>query len=136
MSPLPAVAARIMREDPRELARAMGAVRMAIGAAALGAPAGITRRWLEDRRASPDATTAMRLAGGRDLVLGLGTVLAARHDPRGLRAWVGASGLADGIDAYAFLRDEGFRPLPRLAAVLAAAGAAATSVWLASRIGD
>lgn len=135
MSPttVPDIVERIMRGDPRELARAMGAARTAIGATALMAPARITRRWLSDGRLSPAATTAMRMAAGRDLVLGLGTVLAARHDSSTLRGWVGLSGLADAIDAYAFLRDDAFRPLPRAAAVLASTGATITSVWLARR---
>lgn len=128
------IIARVNDEDPRVLARRMGAARMTVGATALLAPDRTTRRWLVDASPSPGATTAMRMAGGRDLVLGLGTVLAARHDSRALRGWLEASGLADAIDAYAFVRDRGFRARPRCAGLLAAAGAAAASVWLARRV--
>lgn len=131
---LPAIIARVNDENPRDLARRMGAARMTIGATAVLAPAGVTRRWLVHGSPSPDATTVTRMAGGRDLVLGLGTVLAARHESSALRGWLEASGLADAIDAYAFLRDRGFRARPRFAGLLAAAGAAAASVWLARRV--
>ncbi|HVM00245.1 MAG TPA: hypothetical protein VM324_13215 [Egibacteraceae bacterium] len=126
---------RPLADNALTIARIIGQGRIAVGAAALLGPATVTRRWLKAGDPAPDAATAWRVAGARDLVLGLGTVLAARRSSPALRGWLEASALADAMDVYAFARDQAFRPLLRLGAILAAAASAGAGVWAARQVG-
>lgn len=121
-------------QDPVVVARSIGQGRIAIGVSMLLAPRAFTRRFLRGADASPDAVTAWRMAGARDVALGLGTLLAARHASPGLRGWVEASALADAGDVYAFGRDQAFYPVLRAGAALSAAVAAGLGVWTARRL--
>lgn len=120
--------------DPLMVARGLAQGRLAIGAAMLLAPRASTRRYLEAGDASPDAVTAWRVAGARDLALGLGALLAARHASPALRGWLEAGALADATDVYAFGRDTAFRPILRVGAMLAAAAGATAGMWAARRL--
>ena len=131
---LPALAQSLADEEPSVVARAIGQGRIAIGVAVLLAPRTFTRRFLRAGDASPDALTAWRMAGVRDIALGLGTVMAARKASPSLRGWVEASALADAGDTYAFTRDQAFYPVLRAGAALSAAVAAGIGVWTARRL--
>ncbi|HVM14276.1 MAG TPA: hypothetical protein VM287_08090 [Egibacteraceae bacterium] len=120
--------------DPTLVAAAVSWSRVAIGAVMVLAPRQATRPGLGARDASPDAVTAWRVAGARDLALGLGALLAARHASPALRGWLEAGALADAADVYAFGRDTAFRPLVRAGAVLAAAAGATAGMWSARRL--
>lgn len=120
--------------EPRDTARVLGQVRIAIGAAMVLAPRLATRRFLKADAASPDAVTAWRTAGARDLALGLGTLFAARRDSPAVRGWLEAGALADGLDTYAWLRDRSFHPLVRVGAGLSAAAASAGGMWAARQL--
>jgi hypothetical protein len=116
------------------VAHRVACARMAIGIAALLAP-GMMARTMTGRAGSVGAASLFaRMAGARDLGLGLGTAIAMdRHAP--VRGWLEASALADGIDVAAFLvaRDHMRRTVVPGAVGLAAAGAL-LSAWLARQL--
>jgi hypothetical protein len=80
----------------------MGWLRAAVGVALVAAP-GVPMR-LMGREPSPADDLLMRTIGIRDLVLGLGTVIAARADcGAGARGWALAGLASDSLDAVASL---------------------------------
>lgn len=132
---VPAMLQSLEDQEPSVVARIIGQARIAIGVAVLLAPRAGTRRFLRAEDAAPDALTAWRMAGVRDVALGLGTVMAARKASPSLRGWVEAGALADAGDVYAFSRDGAFYPVLRAGAVLTAAATAAVGIWTARRLG-
>ena len=117
--------------EKRDLAVSLAGGRIAIGAASLLAPKLVARTM-----AGPDGSEGLtslfaRMAGARDLGLGLG-VLAALDRGAPVRGWLEASALVDGIDAAACLlaRDH-LRASVFPAAVGLAATGALLSAWLA-----
>lgn len=133
---VPTMARALADEDPAVIACRIGWGRVVIGLSMLTAPHVLTRPFLRGDEASPDAVTAWRMAGARDVALGLGTLLAARRGSPALRGWAEASALADFGDVYAFGRDEAFSPVLRAGAVLSAAVAGGVGMWAARRLGD
>jgi hypothetical protein len=116
----------------RNVAIAVAAGRVALGAVALVSPAVVARPWVGDDD-GPSRAVLGRALGGRDVALGLGLLSAANHD-RHLRGWVEAAALADSADVVATLL--AFDRLPRkgrLAVLAAAGGAAAAGWWAATR---
>ena len=116
-----------MRVEPdlaRDIARLIATIRILIGIAAVLAPRRAAQVLLRDRP-SVGTTTLMRMFGGREIALGLGTVLAGRRDSAALRGWVEAGALIDAGDVLALLADRGrgVRGLLRLAASAGAVGA-------------
>jgi hypothetical protein len=82
------------------LAMSVARCRIALGAAAVVAP-GLTARIMGSRRSSDGiAPVFARMLGGRDIALGLGTVIALdRGKP--VRGWLEGSALADTVDCLA-----------------------------------
>jgi hypothetical protein len=120
MSPSPTVAG----VDAVALGRLIAAGRVAIGATLVLAPS-VFPRLVAGSAVRQDVIALARIAGARDLSMGVGALLAARHDATPeLRRWVAASAFADAVDAVAVARSDGFRPLARLAAVAAGTSAA------------
>jgi hypothetical protein len=120
--------------EPRDLAIAQARGRIAVGAAFLVAPSLAGRLWVGGEAASAGARVLGRAFGVRDLVLGLGVVIALdRGAP--VRGWLEASALADAGDFTAGLLDADALP-PRLRpGVLAlGAGSAALAGWLAREL--
>jgi hypothetical protein len=112
------------KDSARQLATAIAWTRIAIGVTALLAPQIPLRPWVGREIAwRPRAKLLGRSLGGRDLALGLGVILALRHDAP-VRGWVEAGGLADAGDVLATLL--AFGSLPRMGRwmVLASAGGA------------
>lgn len=116
------------------LAQAFAVSRIALGAAALVAPAPVSRAFgLGDGHAS---RLAGRYLGGRDLTTGVGMLLADRHGSA--RGWFEAAALIDFIDAAATVLAglTGAMPRGRAAVVtLVAAGSGATALALAQQVG-
>ena len=112
--------------DDANLAILHARCRMAVGAAAVVFP-GLATRVMGGRRGSEGiAPLFARMLGGRDVVLGLGTVIALdRGAP--VRGWLEGSALADTVDCVACVaaRDE----MPR-SAFGAAVGLGALSAIL------
>ena len=95
--------------------RALAAARVALGAAMALAPGPILRRWLGPEAAQPMGRLLARSVAGRDIALGLGTLLALQHDAP-VRGWLEATMLADAGDAVALLGGARHLSWPRLAA--------------------
>lgn len=115
-------------------ARGIAAARIGIGIGATFAPAVVSR--LQFGGTTPGQTMTVRMLGARDLALGIGALLAARHGSASLRGWVEAGGLADAIDALTFLRAGSDDARHRGLTVLAAGGAAIVSAWAARNLDD
>lgn len=86
--------------DDASLAMMLARGRIAIGVAAVAAP-GLATRVMGSRRASTGIAPAFaRMLGGRDIALGLGTVIALdRGKP--VRGWLEGAALADAVDCVA-----------------------------------
>ena len=80
-------------------ARAVAALRVALGVAALVSPGIAARPWVGPSAGEPAGVVLGRAAGVRDLALGAGVLLAARQGPRAERTWVAAGALCDAVDA-------------------------------------
>jgi hypothetical protein len=106
--------------------------RAAFGAAFLVAPEPVGTRWLGSVAEDDRVGILLRAVGGRDVALGLGTLLAQRHGAP-VRGWLEGSALAgllasagcDAIDLAATLGARGDLPESnvRVTAVLAAGSA-------------
>jgi hypothetical protein len=92
----------LRRENARKLAVVLGWARVGLGLVALGKPSVPLSPWIGADRDRASARLLARALGGRDLALGLGPVLAARHDAP-LRGWIEAGGVADTGDVVATL---------------------------------
>ena len=84
--------------NPRALAAQISIARMGFGVAFMVAPEWAGGMWIGKDAKRPGTKLFIRALGARDLALGLGTLLAMRHD-RPTRGWLEASGLADFADA-------------------------------------
>lgn len=106
--------------------------RIAFGAAAVLAPRLAARVMGAGR--TPTGTTVLlaRMVGGRDVALGLGTVIAVdRGKP--VRGWLEGSALADSVDCVACLLARSELPPNVVRATVSLAGAAAIAGILLSR---
>lgn len=124
---------RLSGSQARAVATAVAAARVAIGVGALVAPELLLRPWAGSGERGERLLA--RAIGGRDLALGLGALLAMRHDSA-VRGWVEAGGLADAVDAA--VTAASWSSLPRRGrwVVLGAAGAGAVSARVVSRSVD
>jgi hypothetical protein len=103
--------------------RALGAGRIAFGAAMLLRPEQAVRGWVGPRAAAYGGTQVVTQAfGARDLVLGAGAI-AALAQGRDARDWVAAGALCDLVDLVATVRGDDL-PLAGRAVVVALASAA------------
>lgn len=110
-----------------DLARAMAVSRIGVGVALAVAPGILLRPWVgagEARRAP--VRMLARSVGGRDIALGVGTLLALRHDAP-VRGWLEAGVLSDAGDAVGILLAGGGIPLFGRVAGMGAALAAAVA---------
>jgi hypothetical protein len=116
------------RDQARQIAETIALGRIAIGIVALVAPTVPLRPWVgRDFAWQPRAKLLARSLGARDLALGLGVILAMRHDAP-VRGWVEGSGLADAGDVLSTLLAFGKLPKGgRWMVLLSAAGAAAAA---------
>ena len=81
----------------------MGWLRTAVGVALIAAP-GVPMRLAGQRQPAGADLLLMRTIGIRDLVVGLGTVAAARSQDVGdVRRWTGAALASDSLDVAASL---------------------------------
>lgn len=109
--------------------------RVAVGVAAVARPDLPARPWVGSTEAGGAAGRVLgRALGGRDISLGLGALLALRHDrPVGPAvSWVAGGALADGVDALATVVSWCALPPGGRVAVTAVAGSAAILGTLAA----
>ena len=119
---------------PSDAATALARGRIAIGAAALVAPGPGGRVMFGRDGSGPGMKALVRMLGGRDLVLGLGVVIALDQGAP-VRGWLEAGAVADAVDlaACVLARDE----MPRSAylnTLALAGGAALAGLWLSRRL--
>lgn len=124
------------RMDPlgRQVALTLGAARVALGVGALFATRPTLKALLFGETDGVGRALA-KLAGGRDLALGLLT-LAARDDREALRTLVLAATVLDAADAFSLglsARD-GETRLAGLGGVASGGGAALAGAWAARRL--
>jgi len=108
--------------EHRRVAVLIARARVGIGAAMvlLGGPLAALALGARDR----GGHAALRLAGGRDVALGLGA-LTCLHERTQDAEWVSMGALVDGVDALVLLVTPGLPRRSRLVGCLAAACAAA-----------
>jgi hypothetical protein len=94
-----------------QVARAMAAVRLGIGAVGLLAPGRLAWRLFLQGRPIDEATAlVLRGSAARDLALGLGAALASQRGPGPLRGWLLAAALVDCCDAFAVASSKSASP--------------------------
>jgi hypothetical protein len=116
------------KAQARRLVETIAWSRIAIGVTALVAPTLPLRPWVgRDFAWEPRAKLLARSLGARDLALGIGVILALKHDAP-VRGWVEGGAVADAGDCLSTLL--AFGKIPKLArwpVLLSAAGAAAAA---------
>jgi hypothetical protein len=118
----PRVVVEPVSDSPRRLAVALARARVGAGAALLLAGGPLGR--LSVGADGSGSSAAWRVAGGRDLALGVGT-LTSVHERTQDAEWVGMSALVDGIDAAVLLLTPRLPVRARLLGLVAAGGAVA-----------
>jgi hypothetical protein len=123
------------RDAARALAASVAWGRIGLGVTAMLTPAVPLRPWVgRDIAWRPRAKMLARALGARDIALGVGVIMALRHDAP-VRGWVEGGALADAGDLVATLLAFGTLPkfgrwavLGSTAGAVAAAGVAAPAV--------
>ena len=118
--------------DDAAAALAFGRGRIAFGAVMVVAPKVAVRVMGGGRRSTGTAPLLARMVGGRDIALGLGTVIALdRGTP--VRGWLEGSALADAVDGLACVLGRSELPSNVVRATVGIAGASAVAGILLSR---
>ena len=120
--------------SPRTIARLLAMGRIAVGAGFLAAPGRAGEAWVGSDAHRSSGAVLGRAFGGRDLALGVGTLLSLR-DGLTTKHWVRAGIISDAADFYGTFAAR--RELPRLGAygtLAIAGGATAVGAFLASRL--
>lgn len=121
--------------DARRCARWLSYGRIGLGVTALVAPGLPAGPWVGGAEsARPSVKLLARALGGRDVALGLGPVLAMRHESP-TRGWIEAGGLADAADLVGTL--VAWRSLPhrtRLVMLAVIAGSLVASRMIATAL--
>jgi hypothetical protein len=115
-------------EDPRRAAVYAGRVRCVVGTLLLFMPKWAARLEFGPGADTPAASWLLRMLGLRDIVLGLGTIIAA-SERRGGAGWVSMGAITDAGDGLAALVVRGLPVRTRLFVL-----PAATSAFLHWRI--
>lgn len=85
----------------RAIVPALGLTRVVIGTGLLVSPVGLARGLGIDAETARRVGWMARMAGAREVALGLGTLQAWRRDEP-LDGWVAGQAISDGVDAVAF----------------------------------
>jgi hypothetical protein len=125
----------LARPEASQVARAIAAVRLGIGAIGVLAPGRLAwRLFLPGRHADEATALALRAAAARDLALGLGTAFASRRGPGPLRGWLLATALADGCDAFTIAKSRSASATTRTVTALVSGLSAGAQIALARRL--
>ena len=92
---------RAMRPVPPSVVPALGLTRVVIGAGMIVNPAGLGKALGLSQERAREAGWLARLAGAREIGIGLGTIAAWRAGAP-TAGWVAAQAISDGSDAVAF----------------------------------
>jgi hypothetical protein len=124
---------QLTKQDARTAAQTLALLRVGIGAVAITFPGMVLRPWVGADSKRPTVRLLSRALGGRDIALGLGALLALRHEGP-VRGWLEAGGLADAGDVLTTV--VGWRAAPRggrwLVLMAAGAGVAGAGVLAGS----
>ena len=121
-----------MSDQHRRVALLIARARVGLGAAMLVAAGPVAALAVGSRDRGGRA--ALRLAGGRDLALGLGAITCVRERTQDAE-WVSMGALVDGIDAVVLLATPRLPARARLAG-LSAAACAVVGLLAAQRLAD
>jgi hypothetical protein len=120
--------------NPRQVATQISVGRIGFGIGFMLAPSLTGRMWVGEDASRPGAKLFIRALGARDFALGLGTLLAMRHD-RPTRGWLEASGLADFADlVFTLVARDAIPPSSRNVVAAIAAPSAALCGLTAARV--
>lgn len=119
--------------DPVTISRLIAAGRIVIGVTAFARPT-IGGPAFTSGQLPPEGVDGWRMAGARDIALGVGVFMAGRRGAGRMRGWVEAGALADAMDVVAFASSPGLRSAARMGGIAVAAGAAAVGVLAAREI--
>lgn len=121
--------------NPRLLAQLVAGGRVVVGLALVVKPTLVTGAWVgEDEGSRPGARVLGTGLGGRDVVVGAGTLAALSAGGDGARPWLVGSVVADAIDLAGTLRAASELPTSAVAGAAAVAGGAmAAGIWLLSQ---
>ena len=120
--------------EARDLALGLSGGRIAVGVVSLLAPGLVVRAMVGPERHSSGMRLLLRVVGVRDLVLGIGVLVALDRDAP-VRVWLQVSAVVDGLDAAgSLLARHHLRPTVFPAAVGAATAGALLSGWLAGQL--
>lgn len=90
-----------MKAMPKAIIPALGLTRVAIGIGLIANPMGIGKALGIDDGAMRQSVWLARFTGGREIAIGLGTLLAwKRAEP--LAGWIAAQAISDATDTVAF----------------------------------
>ena len=119
---------------PRDLARALAAGRIAIGAGLLAAPRLSLAMWIGRDAAAGAVAPVGRALGIRELVLG-GMLLHTIDRPQAGARWLRAVAACDGVDLIATVAARRVLPAYARPLIMAMAGAAAAGqLWAAGAL--
>jgi hypothetical protein len=117
--------------SPRDVARAYGAGRVALGAGLLAAPRLLGRPWVGSVANGPAGQLPLRALGAREIIIGAIALHTIDHPEVGPR-WQRTCAIADAVDALATLAARpALPPLGSALVVAMAAGGAATGLGVA-----
>lgn len=117
-------------------ARAVAALRIALGVSAVVSPRLAATPWVGWSTTEPAGTVLGRAAGARDIALGAGALIAVRQGAQVERTWVALAAFCDVVDAATTVAHWRRLPSPgRLLVGAAAAGAAVVGAAAAARPG-
>lgn len=119
-------------DDHRRVAVVIARARAALGVGLL-VSAGLSAR-ITLGSSNREGRAALRLAGARDLALGLGALTSVKERTADAE-WVSMGALVDGFDAVVLLTTRGLPLRARLVGVVAAV-TAVTSLWVSQRLAD
>lgn len=119
-----------MNPDVEQQVRALAIGRIVLGAGFLVAPGLSLQTWVGRQGDTPASRLVVRMVGGRDVAMGVGTLLAVRHGAP-VRGWLEAGALSDTTDFVASLFAARHLPKGR---VLGAGLSAVAAVVMARRL--
>jgi hypothetical protein len=120
--------------NPRAVAGALAAGRVALGLAVLVAPEEVTSRWLGGHAGHPAVRYLAHSLGARDVALGVLALATLRDGRHAAQAQV-ACAAADAVDAVATVAARAELPVVgAIGTVAVAGGAAIAELYLARRL--
>ncbi len=113
--------------DPATIARLIAVGRIGVGVVALARPQ-VGGPAFTTGVVPAESVDGWRMAGARDIALGVGALMAGRRGEGRLRGWIEAGALADLADVAILGGSAGLRPVARLVGAGVALGAVVVGI--------